>query len=693
MVLPLLLTLLVSASPTAPGSEVVLVLDNSASMGVGATATTGRRIPANDPERAAVLGALLLEGLTRNSQDGFTVISFGPTPTSAPGVSRTAAELLAMPYIGGTFFKRPLEEARRVLEGSARRRRMLLFFTDGSPSQGDVQSPAEGPALLNMDSHLFETRVVGLYGTAEARQSGEPFLKALARTPEDLLVVEKPREVVGAFTRGFATALGSRPLTGVLRPGEKRALQVDKYVTEVLVALASADRGEPFQAALEGPGGPVPASASGDNRCTFPAQIADAPPELCAAPYRTYQAFRAANDPERASQWTLSLPQAPGAVDFGAILRYDLAAELTAPATARVGEPVTVTARLLFQGKPFDDEGFFARDGFRAELRVGDQVLPLTHAGAGRFEATWTPSSPSEEGRPLHLEARFVNQWMEQRAGAQVTVEGFLDLALRVNPALLDLGRWQGERGNSQRCARLDLSGSLNADRVPVTCTAGAAPGGGFQATCNPVAGSEAQLPNGRRGRPLQYEVCVQAPGCCGVLSPRAAVTLSGQHAHYAAGAVQVPVTAEVAPTGFLRCYAPWLLAAASVLFALWLLLGFTRPHDFTPGFSVTLAGDERGMQRAAPLGVAEQPGGKRGFYRNARMCVDASGDFHRKPARAVLVVEATAGGGARFARAAGLEVRDGRTGKWAPVPEAEFPSGPVPNQLYRVGGLLLKWS
>ena len=307
--------------------------------------------------------------------------------------------------------------------------------------------------------------------------------------------------------------------------------------------------------------------------------------------------------------------------------------------------------------------------------------------------ADWTPSQPSQEGAPTPVQVTFRNAWMEQRARRTVQVEGFLDFALVPNPASLDLGQWRGERSETRRCATVDLTGSTNADRIPITCTAQGAVEEGVL-SCGPVAGSEADLGNGRKGQPLKYEVCFVAEGCCGQLAPPGlGVHFSATHPHYAASAVTVPTVVKVDETGWLRCWWPWLAFAGGMLGFGWIVAGFVRPHDFDPAASVYVAGSEMGLKRASALTLRETPGGTRGFYRNARMCLNAGGDFVRSPRAAVLVLEAGPGGSTRFVTAAGLERKVQRTGKWEPVPAEELAIGYTPNVVYRVGSLYLKWS
>ncbi|MFY0529870.1 hypothetical protein ACN28I_44125 [Archangium gephyra] len=686
LVLPLLLS-----GAAGGGNEIVLILDNSCSMGVESRDDNGRRYPPNDPERAAVLGTLIVEGLARGSADRVEVLAFGDSERDPPRPARDADAIRALPYAQGTFFKRPLEEAGNRLRSSTLPNRLFLFFTDGVPQ--DLKDPAEGPRTLGVSEGAdFETLVIGLFGSDEMRETGEQFLKPLARNPQDLVFVQKPREVIEAFTRGYARVLGSRPETGSLSPGESKTFEVGKYVVEVLVATASASPGPAYTAKLEGPQGNVPVQASGDNGCPPGVRYGGAP-KLCQPPHRHYQVFRAPNSPDQPSRWTLSLPKGSGDIDYGLILRYDLEASLAVPATARVGEQVRLDARLLFRGKTFDDETFFQADGFAAVATLDGQEVPLRHEGGGRFVADWTPARLSQDGAPTPVQVTFRNAWMEQRARRNVQVEGFLDLALVPNPASIDFGQWRGERSETRRCVTVDLSRSTNADRVPIQCTAQGTVEEGLL-SCGPVAGSEADLGNGRKGQPLQYEVCFVAEGCCGRLAPSGlGVLFSAEHPHYAASAVTVPAVVKVDETGWLRCWWPWLTLAAGMLGFGWIVAGFVRPHDFDPAASVYVAGSEMGLKRASALTLRETPGGTRGFYRNARMCLNAGGDFVRSPRAAVLVLEAGPGGSTRFVTAGGLERKVQRTGKWEPVPVEELAIGYTPNTVYRVGSLYLKWS
>lgn len=685
-VLPLFFLTLIALLPTlaqaSPGTEIALVLDNSCSMAFPATDQNGNTYPPNDPERAAVLGALVVEGLVRGSNDRLSVFAFPDQRGGQPRVVTDAAGIRSLPYANHTLFVPPLRAARSHLDSSRRDDKLLLFFSDGVPE--DLQSGQTAASVFGMDTAgSIDTFVLGLYGSTDVRDMAQGHVDGLARRPDDNVFMDDPGEVVPAFTRAYARTLGSKPQTGTLQPGGSLDFDVGKYVTEVLVFVASEEQGPAFEATLRGPTGALPVQASGDDGCE-PALAQILPPNLCGNPRRHYQVFRAPSDPLTASTWSLSVNNA-ASVRYGIILRYDLRASLAIDPTVRIGNSLPVEAELLFRGSIFDDEDFFTSDGFTVSATIGKDTVPLTHAGGGRFSGTWTPTAPTD-GAVLAT-VHFSNTWMEQSDSKQTTAEGFLPLTLRPTPSPVRLGNWRGWRTRTERCATVSLAGSENADVVPVSCLAEPVMEG--QITCSP-------LPAQGTAQPLEWEVCLVAEPCCGDIpgdGDSLAVTFRGTHDHYASGAVRVPIEAKVDATGFLRCWWLPISIALGVLTFLWFVYGWLRPNSFDPGMSVKIAGDEKGLRRTVALVLAEQPGGRRGFYRNARVAFDGNGDALRKTRRAILVVSATGGGMAGFTKAGGLERKDRRTRKWTALTDEELREGVLPGVVYRVGSLYLKFS
>ncbi len=684
-----------------PGSEIAVVLDNSASMVAGSTIIgTGQQLPPNDPERAAVLGALLLDGLARGSADQVTVIGFGDADGAPPRVVSGAEAIRAMPYGGGTWMKPAFGAAAAKLGASARDRKVLVAFTDGAPSDFDDADAARA-LLAEAPTDLF---AIGLYAQDFTARQGEAFLRPLVSTPADLTLIDATRpdavqQVVRAFTESYARVLGSKPLVGQLKPGGSAAIEVGRYVTEVLVAVASERPGPAFSATLTGPAGPVQPRATGDNGCP-PENNPGNAPTACNPPRRHYATFRANQDPYAAATWTLALAPGAGAVEYGVILRYDLTAEVQLPATVKVGKPVPVEAGLLFRGQRFVDPEFFTADGFAAVLRVGDQEVPLTHAGDGRFTGTW---SPALEGA-FDAEIRFTNKWLTASAERPVTVEGWITLVLGADPVPVALGTWAGARGGARRCAEVSITGP-GAGEVEVECLA---QGRSAEAvlSCSPVSqpadaaaapsGDAAGAPASPAPHPTRFEVCVEAASCCGELPADGddpfRVTLRGAHPHYHDGAMVVPVTWAVTATGLLACW--WielagLLTALALLAILW---GLLTPNDFDPALSVRIAGKADALRRASSLTLAEQPGGRRGFYRDARLCLLNDGTPVRKPGQALLVIAAGPKGTTRIVKAGGLERQERRTQKWVVVAPEELAQGIEPNVTYRAGPLYLQF-
>jgi hypothetical protein len=680
-------------------NEVVLVLDTSGSMGQPEWDQTDEhgnvvcRFPTSDPERLAVLGALILDGLTQGSSDRLTIIPLPKNKTDPRKEVNGPEAIRELVYSYGTYFKPPLEWAKETLLKSPRENgRFLLFFTDGAPE--DVQRAEEMPVLAgtNQDAGI-QALAFGLFTGDKTSKCGKEFLEGANRFLNALAgtsagtdnFLAHPSDLVPAFTTGYAHILGSKPEAGELKPGAALDIDVGKYVVEVLVVTASTtgSKNSAYVATLTGPKGPSIAR-EGDN-CAGGA---------CETTRRHFAAFRGENEPDRPSKWTLRLDaSAPGSVKYGVILRYDLTAEVTFPGpTVRADTAVPLRARLVFRGHTFDDETFFGKDDFKLSATVAGAPVSMTRTG-GLFTGTWAADA-SRKGERVDTRATFTNRWIERGATTSAKVEGLVELDLRISPNPVELGLWRGDRSQTSRCQVLDLSGSRNADRVPVQCEVPPVTPGST-VTCKPVPGSERPVTSGV-AQPLQWEVCYTAERCCGEARSAGAsalqVRFSGVDPGYAAGAVAVPVHFAVEQTGLLRCWWPWLAAAAGALFLVWFIAGWVRPNAFEPSLSVRVSGSEAGLRRGTALVLMEQPGGKRGFYRNARMNLNSNGDCIAAPRLAMVVLEAGAGGSTRFVRATGLERKDKRTGKWDAVPADELATGHVPGVIHRAGNLYIKW-
>ena len=359
----------------------------------------------------------------------------------------------------------------------------------------------------------------------------------------------------------------------------------------------------------------------------------------------------------------------------GSVL-VEVAVNDTSAASVTAGETVPISARLIFKDKTFDDQEFFDTDGFTAAADIGGQQIPLTHAGDGIFTGSWTPEDNSPQARSELVSITFSNNWMRQSAQQSVTVnpppyELVLDGPLTLEPIP---STW----GPSTLCGELSMARSRNIAAQEVTCTVADQPLL-VDFTCE-------------RSGPTSLKVCATTERwCCGK---------SGEVTVNAAGPGGTPprtADAEVVPwrvesPGLLKCYwLPIALTLAGIGLG-WFIWGWIRPHKFDEAASVTIAGSEKGLRRATPQLLHECPGGRRGFYRNARVCVNGAGDVVRKPKQAALFIEAGPNSSAIFRKAAGLERRDRRTRKWEPLTPEELAEGYMPNVLYRMSDLYIKF-
>jgi len=666
--------LAVTAAAPVPGSEIVVILDNSASMAFESD-FDGSVVPANDPDRLAVLGAMAVDALDEGSDDNVTVIGFGRSETDRPPSTLSQPDIRSWPY-AYTYFRKPLEKALEIFEHSERDTKVLIFFTDGIPT--DIVEPRQLRQVFDPALHAdIDVIAIGLFRDDRIREQGSALLRNLVHDPaedsSDFQAVESPREIVGAFTNGYARAIGSRAETGTLAPGKQHRVEVGKYVSEVIALAVSKEPGPPFTARLAGPAGDAPVLGQGDNGC--PATVA--PPSVCGSPRRHFQVFRSTNDPAQRSTWSLSSAPGDGKVEFGVILRYDLLAQLTVEDAVPSGVPAPIEARLLFRGQTFDDEAFFTADGFSAHAVADGETIPLQHVGGGVFQGTWIPRERDADEEAA-VEAVFENTWLYKTDRRPVVVEPppyELDVATPIPvidpiPAL-----WR----RAEKCVDLDLSGSRDIEDLDLECRVSDRPLG-VQFSCE-------------RSDATTMVVCGSTRRWCCEKEGQIQVLVEGPGSATAKTSVSVPVGYHVAGAGFLKCHWLIVLLVALVLFATWFIYGWVRPNDFESTAAVAVAGSVAGLRRASEQILRELPGGRRGFYRDARLCLNGAGDVLRAPRKAVLVLEAAESGRTRFRSAAGLEFKDRRTHKWKPVPPDDFAEGARAGVQYRLGDLYLKFS
>lgn len=660
--------LVATATPARADTEWVLVLDNSTSMSDGSRMQMGdgteRRIGAQDPDRLSVIATLVFRAMM-GPTDKLTILTFD---SSGPGkhvvVPSDPAAIRGLQFDQLTFMVGPLQAARAILDRSTAATKVLVLATDGAPTAEppatEPITPDQARALLGLDRDPapFQLVSLALSNDPDTLAIQRQFLAPLGR----LEPIDTPAQLVTAFTSVFAESIRSRPDTGRLAPGERHTFTVGKYVTDVYVAVATERTTGPIGATLTEDGAPVAVTDEGDAGCAR-------------KPCHAYQVFKARRDPSGSTTFELAVPRGGGAVAYGVILKYELGAEiLSAPTRAKVGETIDVVARINWKGGTFNDPAFFGADGFAATLRLGDVEAPLTVKDDGTFAATLTVGGAPG---PARLEARFANRWITLVGERDLTVEEWVPLELKVAP--VDFGAWTGARGESRRCVDVDLAGSLNADKVPLEAIV-AGLGGGYRL----------ELPSPVTVTDGKVRACLVAPGCCEAAPAGATLTLRGADPHYHPGAVTVPLAYRVEPTPFLTCWWPYLAAAAGAIALTIIVVGFVRPRDFDKEEVLRLAKAEPALARASGRRLRDLPGGKRGFYRDARIALDGAGNAVRATAGAALILRAAKGDPVVTARG-GLEEKDPRTRKFVPIDPAKGPIYLRRGVIYRCGEFVFR--
>ena len=646
-----LFAMLVAARPAAADTEWVLVLDNSGSMGLGGQDSVTRApLPPNDPDRLAVIATLVFRALM-GPEDKLTILTFDDSrPAIYATIPNDPKSIRSMDFKTLTFVVGPLTQARKILDASTAQRKILLFATDGAPSEESPGKPAitapEARALLGLDPGPGKFEVVALALSQQSQgyvNSMENFLKPLGRYE----FIADPAKLVAAFTNVYADSIRSRPETGRLNPGESFKFAAGKYVTDVFVGIATERKTGPFTATLTMDGAKIDQVDAGDAGCKNP-------------PCHAYQVFRLPHDPEKQSDLVLTLPSsASGPVAFGTVLKYDLTADLvSAPTKIKVGESLEVTARIIWRGKTFNDPAFFAADGFTAVLALGDVEVPMTVRDDGTFTGKLVVAG---EPRTDRVAVRFKNQWKSFGDSREITVDAWAPLDLKVAP--IDFGSWTGGRKQTKRCISVDLAGSVNADKVPIEAIVEGLSGG---------YGLEVEHPLVVKDN--KFEACLVAPGCCGEAPKGATLTLRGIDPHYHPQGRRTSMSYAVAPTPFLTCWWPYIAAAIGTIIFIIIVMGFVRPRDFDKEDVIRLAKTEQALTRAGGRRLRDLPGGKRGFYRDARVAFDGGGNAVRATSGVSIVLKA-AKGDPQVTINGGLEEKDPRTRKFQPV---DLSKGPI---------------
>jgi hypothetical protein len=165
---------------------------------------------------------------------------------------------------------------------------------------------------------------------------------------------------------------------------------------------------------------------------------------------------------------------------------------------------------------------------------------------------------------------------------------------------------------------------------------------------------------------------------------------LRGQHPHYHPEALALMLDFSVGKTPFLTCWWRVIAAILGALFLMFVLVGFLSPHDFDAVEVIRLAKTESALQRTTGRRLSDLPGGKRGFYRHARIAFDSNGNNPQRLKDAAIIVRATASEPLIIVRNT-VEHKDPRTHKWAALKVPLEPSALRRGVVYRSGDIYFR--
>ena len=92
------------------------------------------------------------------------------------------------------------------------------------------------------------------------------------------------------------------------------------------------------------------------------------------------------------------------------------------------------------------------------------------------------------------------------------------------------------------------------------------------------------------------------------------------------------------------ECWKPIILSIAAALFAIFVILGFVLPKSFSTYAGIVLSGSEMGLRKAPTRQLREQTGGRKRWYRSAKVTFDQQGNALKSRKSAQLILEAQVG-------------------------------------------------
>jgi len=350
--------------------ELVLALDRSGSM------------KANDPHRDSVRGVELFSDLLK-PEDSLAFLAFAEkaepllpmTPLTVPKARERMAELASRIKMNGslTNIEAALRQAHEELSRSNHNplsERIVVLFTDGEIDLGDAA--ANQTALSSITSELvpkFKADGIRLYGVAFSAKADLELLRGLSEaTGGQAFRVEQPSDVYKFFVRLFEET--DQPLVAPIQDGR---VTVDENVSE-LKLLVSRNSDEDSISMKDPHGVPI---REGDQHPGVEWQ-------------HSPQFDRITIHQPDPGSWSVEGPNG----DQKAYIASDLDLVAKLPALARIGESVSVSAQLTYQGQAVTDAAMLKNVAFKARILSESGATAELHevAAQGLPEARGTLS-------------------------------------------------------------------------------------------------------------------------------------------------------------------------------------------------------------------------------------------------------------------------------------------------------------
>lgn len=218
---------------------------------------------------------------------------------------------------------------------------------------------------------------------------------------------------------------------------------------------------------------------------------------------------------------------------------------------------------------------------------------------------------------------------------------------------------------------------------IPLTCTVENIPAA-YVGTCTPSTAHP--VPPGKQ--PLHFDVCIETPGCCVDNEDKpGSLWLRPVPSRYSDKASETRITYDVEATSFWDCYWKEILITLGTILTFIIIYGYKSPHSFPEGFAFKQGNKRRSLANASTEFAKEKRNGKAGFYRNARIALDANGDIVTDLKSAVLVLEAGPVGTTVFKKGIDLEYYDPNKRKWTSIEPEDLLQGHKHNGVYRCEG------